>query len=212
MTVTGKELTWILACYFLGCFTGGYYWVRWRTGRDLRRQGSGAVGARNAGRVLGRSAFLITLAVDFGKGMVAVGAAHLFGMVGPEVPIAALFAVVIGHNWPFQLRFQGGKGVAVSLGALLAYDWFVLVILAVLFAPLYGVTRRFTLAGMLSYSLAPLMVFLCGMGPIETFAVSVTAMLVVFAHRKNIRKELARLLADGSEKQVTSRPPERGVP
>jgi glycerol-3-phosphate acyltransferase PlsY len=184
--------------------------VRWRTGGDLRRQGSGTLGARNAGRVVGWSGFWVALMVDFGKGLVAVGAAHLFGM-GQEVLMVALFAVVIGHNWPFQLRFQGGKGVAVSLGALLAYDFFIPILVLLLFLPIYVLSRRFTLSGMLAYSLAPLMVFLSGMGPMETFAMSVTAMLVVFAHRKNIREDLALWMGDRSGKSMTSHPPRRGT-
>lgn len=209
MIMTGKEMSWVIGCYFLGCFTAGYYWVRWRTGKDIRLQGSGTVGARNAGRLLGPSAFLVTLLLDFCKGALAVQAGRLLGM-DREVLTMALLAVVIGHNWPFQLRFQGGKGLAVSLGALLAYDYFVLVVLVTLFLPLWAVTRSVTLGGMLAYSIAPLMVFLCSLGPLETFAVSVTSMLVVFAHRKNMREELGRITSDRPRKQAASQHPEQG--
>jgi glycerol-3-phosphate acyltransferase PlsY len=207
--MTGNEIGWVLTCYLLGCFTAGYYWVRLRTGKDIRRQGSGTVGARNVGRLLGPSGFAVTLLLDFGKGLLAVGAARLFGF-SPEALTAALLAVVLGHNYPFQLRFQGGKGLAVSLGALLAYDYFTLIVLVTLFLPLWWVTRTVTLSGMLAYSMAPLMVFLCSLGPLETFAISVTSMLVVLAHRKNIREELGRILSDRPHKQAPSHPPERG--
>src|SRR5947209_14629411 len=109
--VTGKEITTIFACYLLGCFTAGYYWVRWRTGQDLREQGSGNLGARNAGRVLGTPAFVATLLLDLGKGAMAVGMALYVGL-RPELVITAMLAVVVGHNWPMQLRFHGGKGIA----------------------------------------------------------------------------------------------------
>jgi glycerol-3-phosphate acyltransferase PlsY len=66
--MTAKEMAVILACYGLGCFTAGYYWVRWRTGLDIRRQGSGNVGARNVGRFLGSAGFAITFVLDLAKG------------------------------------------------------------------------------------------------------------------------------------------------
>src|SRR5437867_10175661 len=103
-TVTGKELTTIFVSYLLGCFTAGYYWVRWRTGQDIRTRGSGNVGARNVGRMLGGSAFAATLLLDLGKGALAVGMA-LYVSLRPELVIAAMLAVVVGHNWPMQLRF-----------------------------------------------------------------------------------------------------------
>src|SRR2546428_11226923 len=110
-TVTGQELTTIFVCYLIGCFTAGYYWVRWRTGQDIRHEGSGNVGARNVGRLLGPPAFIATLLLDLGKGALAVGMALYFGL-RPEMVIAAMLAVVVGHNWPMQLRFHGGKGIA----------------------------------------------------------------------------------------------------
>src|SRR4051794_7495052 len=87
---------------FLGWFTTGFYLVRGRTGQDLRELGSGNVGARNAGRVLGWKGFLLTLAGDFLKGAVAVWFARRFS--GDYLLVAvALLAVVAGHLWPAQL-------------------------------------------------------------------------------------------------------------
>ena len=62
----------VLEAYVLGCFATGYYLVRARTGKDLRTIESGSIGARNAGRVLGKTGFAITLLGDFGKGALAV--------------------------------------------------------------------------------------------------------------------------------------------
>ena len=59
--ITGKDISVVLACYFLGCFTAGYYWMRLRTGLDIRSQGSGNVGARNVGRALGVPGFMVTI-------------------------------------------------------------------------------------------------------------------------------------------------------
>src|SRR6266700_3220802 len=66
-----KETLVILAGYSLGCFTSGYYLVRWRTGDDIRLLGSGSVGATNVSRVLGKPGFVLTVLCDFFKGLLA---------------------------------------------------------------------------------------------------------------------------------------------
>lgn len=206
----GKDLIWVLAAYFLGCFTVGYYWVRWRTGEDIRDQGSGHVGARNVGRRLGPAGFVATLVLDSLKGGLAVGAAIHFNS-DPEIVTAVLFAVILGHIWPVQLRFKGGKGVAVSLGAWLVYSPPTLLILAALTALLWLWTRHFTVAGMIAYAVTPLIVFLCGLGPLTAFAMSGTAVLVVLAHRKNLRAELTRMMPSPEDASGDGRPGERST-
>ncbi len=190
--VTGKEMTTLLACYLLGCFTSGYYWVRWRTGQDIRERGSGNVGARNVGRMLGPFSFVVILLLDLGKGALAVGMALYFGL-RPEMVIAAMLAVVVGHNWPMQLRFHGGKGIATSLGALLAYDsWLPLILVAVML-PCLAVSRNFTISGLLAFALSPLVAFLCGLENMEVVATSLLAILILVSHQKNIRGPLRGL-------------------
>lgn len=194
MIPTGKEFALIVASYALGCFASGYYWVRWRTGQDIRQLGSGTVGARNVGRVLGPWGFVITLLLDATKGAAAVGLGTYFG-ARPDALVAVVLAVVVGHNWPVQLGFRGGKGVAASLGAILAYDPLIALLLVMVFLPVLAVVRAFTLSGLLAFALAPLLVHYCGLGNVETAAVSFLAILVVISHHKNIREEIARLWA-----------------
>jgi glycerol-3-phosphate acyltransferase PlsY len=187
----------------VGCFTAGYYWVRWRSGQDIRHEGSGNVGARNVGRLLGAPAFAATFLLDLGKGALAVGMALYFGL-RPEMVIAAMLAVVVGHNWPMQLRFHGGKGIATSVGVLLAYDSFLLVILLALFLPLLAFSRQFTMSGLLAFALAPLLVFLWGLEDMEVVATSLLGIVILFSHRKNIRKEFARIFPGHPVKQMSS--------
>ncbi len=198
---SGKEITTLFACYFLGCLTAGYYWVRWRTGQDIRHRFSGNVGARNVGRMLGPTGFTATLLLDLGKGALAVGMALYFGL-SPEMIIGAMLAVVVGHNWPMQLRFHGGKGIATSLGALLAYDSFLVVILAALLLPFFALSRNFTVSGLLAFALTPLVAFLCGLENMEVIATSLLAGLVLISHQKNIREEFARMVPGHAVKQA----------
>src|ERR1051325_10202256 len=149
--------------------------------------------------MLGPPAFVVTLLLDLGKGALAVGMALYFGLQ-PEMVIAAMLAVVIGHNWPMQLRFHGGKGIATSLGALLAYDSFLLVILAALLLPLLALSRNFTVSGLLALALSPLVAFLCGVDNMEVVATSLLAILVLVSHRKNIREEFVKVFHDAPVK------------
>ncbi len=199
-TLTGRELVWMVASYLVGCFTAGYYWTRWRAGQDIRQFGSGNVGARNVGRVLGAGGFTVTFLLDLAKGALAVAAALWLGL-RPEAVVASMVAVVVGHNWPMQLRFHGGKGIAVSLGALLAYDPFIVLCLVAIFVPIIAVLRNFTLSGMTAFALGPLAVFLCGLDKVEVAAMSFLAILVLIAHRKNIREEIARIAGHRTVKE-----------
>ena len=194
-SLNGDDLIVIVAAYVFGCFASAYYWAKWRAGIDIRQQGSGNVGARNAGRLFGRAAFLIIFLCDITKGALAVSLATRLG-VRPEVVVAVMVAVVVGHSWPVQLRFHGGKGVATSLGALLAFDMVLALILVLLFLPLWGLIRSFTLSGLLAFALLPLAVFLCGLGNIEVAASSFLAILILITHRRNIREEIAGLFLD----------------
>ena len=75
-----EEITITILGYLLGCFTTGYYIVRFFTRKDARDLGSGSVGARNISRILGHGGFAVTFIGDFTKGAIAVGLARLFDL------------------------------------------------------------------------------------------------------------------------------------
>ena len=113
-----------LAAYLLGSIPFGYLVARWR-GVDIRRHGSGNIGATNVFRVVGKGWGILTFILDFAKGFVP---AFLFPWCarrlalpvnGDALAVAGACLAVAGHNWPVFLRFKGGKGVATSAGALL---------------------------------------------------------------------------------------------
>jgi acyl phosphate:glycerol-3-phosphate acyltransferase len=182
-----------LAAYALGCFTTGYYLVRLRLGRDLRDLGSGSVGARNVGRLLGWRGFLVTVLGDFGKGALAVWAAQHFTTDARLVLLATL-AVVAGHVWPVQLCFRGGKGMATALGALLMYDHHLALAVALLFAAAFAALRRTVLPGLFAVACLPLLSWYLAHRPVEAVGTSALAGLVLVAHRKNLVTEISQLL------------------
>jgi len=190
-----KETLMILAGYVLGCFTSGYYLVRWRTGEDVRLTGSGSVGATNVGRLLGRPGFMLTVLLDFSKGVLAVWLADYFRLK-PEPMMMTMLAVAAGHIWPMQLWFRGGKGVATSLGAILVFDYVIALVYAGLFLALFGLMRNFVLAGLLAFAITPLALFLAGFPLTSVFGLSALAVLILIAHRKNVREEMSKVLSE----------------
>jgi|SRR5580765_6584320 len=189
-TINGLHtLVSVAGAYGLGCLATGYYLVRARTGQDIRELASGNVGARNVGRVLGPTGFCLTLVGDFAKGALAIWATRHF-TENDLLTLFALLAVTIGHIWPVQLHFRGGKGVATSLGALLVWDWRLSLAYVIIFAGLFLVIRRTTLPGLFAYIGLPFVSYWLNHDPVETFFMAVLCALVLFAHRKNILDEL----------------------
>jgi glycerol-3-phosphate acyltransferase PlsY len=181
-----KEIILILSSYVLGCFTTGYYLVRLRTGKDIRNLGSGNVGARNIGRVIGKFGLVITLLGDAGKGAVVAFVASYFGLEAWGVMLA-IIAVVVGHIWPVQLGLRGGKGVATSLGALVVFDWQLVAVLIMVTGLAFALMRRFTLSGLIAVLLAPVASLAVGQPLIVMLEVSALAAIVLVAHRMDIR-------------------------
>lgn len=181
----GAGSTVALGAYLLGCFATGYYLVRFRTGKDIRELGSGNVGARNVGRVLGKTGFLLTVVGDVAKGVFAVWAAKHF-RAEEWMGAVALLAVVAGHLWPAQLGFRGGKGVATSLGALAVYDFHLALAFLVCFALAAAVMRKTLVPGLLGFIALPLASSYLGHARAEVVELSILAGLIVLAHRRNV--------------------------
>jgi len=188
-----KETLVILLGYALGCFTSGYYLVRWWTGDDLRLLGSGSVGATNVGRVLGAPGFFLTVLCDFCKGLLAAWLAQYFRL-NPTGAVLTMIAVTLGHVWPVQLWFHGGKGVATSLGAVLMFDYAIGALFAGLFLVLFAAIRNFVLAGMFAFAITPLALLLLDFPLNSVFGLSALTLLILVAHRKNIPEEIDKLM------------------
>jgi acyl phosphate:glycerol-3-phosphate acyltransferase len=188
--MSGRDVLGIALAYGLGCLCAGYYVVRWRTGTDVRRIGSSSAGARNAGRVLGPGGFVLVLTLDALKGGAAVWAARALGLGGPALGGAAV-SVVVGHVLPVQLGFQGGKGIAPSIGALLVYDPWIVLASAVVFGLAYLVSgRRLVPGGLAACALAPLTGFLVHRSRVEVAVLVALALVILVAHRGNLRAVL----------------------
>lgn len=184
-----QDLVAIMVAYLLGCIATAYYVVRLRTRQDIRQLGSGNVGGRNAGRVLGRAGFAIVAAVDALKGLLAVLFARYLG-VDEWTMLLVVLAVLAGHIWPVQLNFKGGKGAATFIGALAGYNVMIALLTVGVFLFLFVILRSFTLAGLLALVLAPFEMLLLGQPSVAIIVVALPVLLVIFAHRENLRTKL----------------------
>lgn len=192
--MTGKEIICILIAYLLGGICTGYYLVRFKTGMDVRDQASGGLGARNVGRVLGRTGFIITLLGDALKGVVAVALAREFEIAEPAVSLV-MVAVIAGHIWPLPLQFRGGRGIATGIGAFLAYDPGLALLLLGLTGVLMVFRRGFILSGLAAFLLLPAAAHVMEMPGHTVAALAGASGIILFAHRERIRKAFVDALS-----------------
>jgi glycerol-3-phosphate acyltransferase PlsY len=193
-----------IAAYLVGSIPTAYLMGRVIKGIDIRKHGSGNVGATNVMRVLGTWAGIATLAIDLLKGYLVVGFLAPLACPGsaqlPVWRIIACVAVVSGHNWMIFLRFAGGKGVATTAGAFLAMMPWVAVSAFGIFAVVVALTRYVSLGSILAGISIPIFVWAYHEPAAYLwFSVFLTVALIL-KHRANI----SRLIA-GTEKKIGSR-------
>src|SRR5579864_6913554 len=112
-----------IAAYFLGSIPFGVLLAKWFGGGDVRKAGSGNIGATNVARVAGPLPGILTLLFDIAKGAAAVWLAARFSNDSATWMVIAALAALIGHCFPVWLKFRGGKGVATAAGVFLALCW-----------------------------------------------------------------------------------------
>lgn len=175
-----------LGSYLVGCLCSAYYLVLWRTGRDLRSLHTGTLGARNCGRVLGPWAFIVSLAFDVTKGFLAVYAAQLLLPESSLAHMAAVFGVLLGHVFPVQLGFEGGKGISVMIGALLLLNPMVLISVGAIAGLALAVLRRSSQAMIFAVFALPIASIILFDDLIYSGGFTIIAVSILFFHKKNI--------------------------
>ena len=183
--------------YLLGSIPFGYLLVRMVRGEDVRRSGSGNIGATNVARK-SRALGVLTLLLDAAKGVLAVQLAMLICRFAEHDPrlyralaLSALLAIV-GHMFPVWLGFRGGKGVATALGAFLRFNAASVLLAIVIFLVVVLLSRRISLGSIVTAALFPVVAsfFL----PRDAWAlglISVAAVLIIIRHHQNIRRLLS---------------------
>jgi glycerol-3-phosphate acyltransferase PlsY len=200
--------------YLLGSIPFGYLLVRIFRGEDVRKSGSGNIGATNVSRkspVLG----VMTLLLDAVKGATAGLLSYFFWIqqgfrtgffdVLPFLPmaIAALFAV-LGHMFPVWLKFRGGKGVATGLGSFAIFAPAAVLIAAAIFIAVVVIFRYVSLGSILAVASFPFLVYgiyAWGHDALVLTLITATCVLIIVKHHENIRRLLA-----GTESRMGAKP------
>jgi len=179
------ELVLLAAGYLLGSVPFGLVIARGTGNVDLRRVGSGNIGATNVLRTVGKRAAALTLLGDIGKGALAVGLARWTGASASLVAAVGL-AAVLGHLFPVWAGFRGGKGVATTLGVVLGAMPSVGGLLVVIWVAVAAITRYSSLAALVATATMPLLVWLADGRPAMLALSGALLVLVVVRHRENI--------------------------
>ncbi|HXP77558.1 MAG TPA: glycerol-3-phosphate 1-O-acyltransferase PlsY [Stellaceae bacterium] len=172
-----------LLAYLLGSIPFGLLLTRLAGLGDIRKIGSGNIGATNVLRTGRKGLATLTLLLDFGKGLAAV---LLAGTLGPDMAIFAGFGVLLGHMFPVWLRFKGGKGVATAGGVLLALDWQIGVAALVTWTVVAAVFRYSSLAALAACIAAPAYTYWLTGNVGFTESVGLISLLVILRHHANI--------------------------
>ena len=191
--------------YLLGSIPFGYLLVRIFRGEDVRRSGSGNIGATNVSRkspALGA----LTLVLDAAKGFLAVQLASSFSPFGPGDPriqrvmAASALLAIMGHMFPLWLGFRGGKGVATALGGFLRFSPMAVGIAIIIFLMVVLVSRRISLGSILTAALFPVSVWVLhrSRDPWVITFIAASALLIIARHHQNIRR-----LLSGAEPQFS---------
>lgn len=175
-------LYWLFS-YMIGNFLTAWWIGKWKK-TDLRNERSGNLGARNAGAVLGKSAFLLTFLGDALKGVLIIYIGFYFHYPLEFIAIAGL-AVILGHLFPFWLKGKGGKGIATFVGVSIVMDPALFSILVICFIVIMALLRSATLSMTIAFSAYAILTW-----SIPTFfslwPLSVAIIIILVRHRFDI--------------------------
>ncbi len=188
----------LILSYLIGSIPTAYIFGKTYRGIDIRDHGSGNVGATNVFRVLGKGPGIIVLVLDIIKGILPVAILpDILGLTQNVPRLLMAVAAVSGHNWTVFLNFQGGKGIATSLGVLIGLTIkiaglrFVLLLTVMVWLLCFLLTGFVSLSSILAATLLPVLMVIT-VQPLEIICMGVVfCVFVVLRHRPNIKRLLA---------------------
>jgi len=189
----------VFGSYLLGSFPTGFLLVKWLKRVDLRTVGSGNIGATNVGRVAGRWASALVFVLDAAKGALPVAMTpFLLSVRPPAAGLACGLAAVVGHNFPVFLNFKGGKGVATTIGVLLAAAPTAGLAYLIVWGAGLLITRYVSVSSMMAAASIPIVLLALHRSSPEILVGLALALLIILRHRANIDR-----LRRGTEPRVS---------
>ncbi|MEQ8201542.1 MAG: glycerol-3-phosphate 1-O-acyltransferase PlsY [Syntrophomonadaceae bacterium] len=188
----------VVLSYMIGSIPFSYIFSRFLGGVDIRTRGTGNVGATNVLRAVGIKIAIASLAGDLSKGLLAAWWGSYFG--GPGLGAACSVAVVVGHCWPFILKFRGGKGVASAAGVMFMLFPMIGLMEAVIFFTAVGLSRYVSLGSVSAAVAFPFLVVLTHQPWQYVVMAIIIAAIIVYRHRSNIER-----LRNGTESKLNEK-------
>ena len=185
----------VVSSYLIGSIPFAYIVSRLFSHIDIRAKGSGNAGATNVLRIVGPAAGVVVLLLDIIKGLAVIKLTPLF--INEGLVYLTGFAVISGHCWSPFLKFKGGKGVAVTLGVLLAIKPAYLLYAVLIWLIVFAVFKIVSLASITSALFLPLVLIIKGEAPLVLFFITLYSAVIIFRHHQNIVK-----LIRGQEKKL----------
>jgi acyl phosphate:glycerol-3-phosphate acyltransferase len=177
--------------YMLGSLMAGFIVVRILGKKDIRVEGSGNVGARNAGRVHGKTSFVLTFLGDALKGALVIFAGRYLEF-STEILLIGLGFAILGHLKPITLKFKGGMGISTFIGGMLAFEPILAIVIIAGFIILFPFVKSFTFAGLGSFILIPFAIYFLE-GAIGISLISgLLVLIIIFVHRVDIMDRLKK--------------------
>lgn len=175
--------------YLVGSIMFGYIVTKAFYQQDLRKLGSGNVGARNAGRLHGKKVFVMTFLGDASKGAVVVAAARWLHF-SDSFQLIGLMLAVIGHLKPITLKFKGGKGISTFIGGMITFQPLLSLVILAGFIILYPLTKSFTLAGLGAFLFIPVFLLIRQYDWLTCILAAGILILILLAHSENIKEKI----------------------
>ncbi|MEW6740525.1 MAG: glycerol-3-phosphate 1-O-acyltransferase PlsY [Nitrospirota bacterium] len=185
----------IILSFLIGSIPTGLLIAKTK-GIDLRKVGSGNIGATNVLRAVGKEAALFTLLGDIAKGALPVAIGKFFGLGIFDVGILGISAI-LGHNFSLFLKFKGGKGVATSIGVLLAFSPHVALLTITLWLLTARWTRYSSLSALIAFGLLPLSIYMLDYSKEKMIIAVAITVLIYIRHAANIKR-----LMQGTESKI----------
>ncbi len=190
----------MLLSYLIGCLNTGYYYVRLLYKMDIRTLGTKVTGAYNVSRLAGWKGFVVTFLGDALKGILVVCLCRLLKLED-FVTMLCILMVILGHIFPFQLRFQGGKGLSTAFGAFLIFHPEIIIVWLITSIICFPFIRRYTITCLSALVLLPLELFILDYSSELVLFFLLYVIVLLYACRINIKEYLKERAYHGGRKK-----------
>ena len=181
----------VTMAYCIGCLNSAFYLTKILSNKDIREEYSHNAGATNAGRLHGKFGFLTVLFLDIFRGYIGIIAGEVI-LGTDKFSGLLLLSIILGHIYPVQLRFRGGKGISCLIGGLLAISWKLVLLFMLIFSVIFLITRRKIPSLITTLTLLPIGLYFLNISTMINIPSIITVFLIIYTYYR-MNKEAQQL-------------------